>query len=50
MSLNIDQAIADMRKELKDLEEAIVRQEPPRDPRTRAMVEAKIAALRVRSL
>jgi len=35
-----------MRKELKDLEEAIVRQDSPTDPRTRTLAEAKIAALR----
>jgi hypothetical protein len=45
MSRNIDQEIADMRQELKDLEAAIARQDPPLAPHTRAIAEAKIAAL-----
>jgi phage shock protein A len=43
MSRNIDQEIADMQQELKDLEEAIAQQDAPLDPRTRAVAEAKIA-------
>ena len=46
MSRNIDQEIADMRQEIKDLEEAIARQDPPLGPRTRSIAEAKIATLR----
>ena len=46
MSRNIDQEIADMHQELKDLEGAIARQDPPLDPRTRGIAEAKIATLR----
>jgi hypothetical protein len=42
----IDQEIAEIRQEIKDLEKAIARQDPPLGPRTRAMAEAKIAALR----
>ena len=45
MPRNIDQEIADMRQELKDLEKAIARQDPPLAPRTRAVAEAKIATL-----
>jgi hypothetical protein len=45
MSRNIDQEIADMRQELKDLEAAIARQDPPLAPHTRSIAEAKIAAL-----
>jgi len=45
MSRNSDQEIADMRQELKDLEEAIARQDAPLGPRTRAIAEAKIATL-----
>ena len=41
----IDHEIADIRQEIKDLEKAIARQDPPLGPR-RAMAEAKIAALR----
>jgi len=46
MSRNVDQEIADMRQELKDLEEAIARQDAPLGPRTRAIAEAKIVTLR----
>jgi hypothetical protein len=46
MSRNIDQEIADMREEIKDLEKAIARQDPPLAPNTRAIAEAKIATLR----
>jgi hypothetical protein len=46
MSRNIDQEIADMRQELRDLEEAIARQDPPLAPHTRAIAEGKIATIR----
>jgi hypothetical protein len=46
MSRNIDQEIANMRQELKDLEEAIARKDAPLGPRTMAIAEAKIATLR----
>ena len=46
MSRNVDQEIADMLQELKDLEEAIARQDAPLGPRTRAIAEAKIVTLR----
>jgi hypothetical protein len=42
---HVDQELADMRQELKDLEKAIARQDPPLAPHTRAVAEAKIAAL-----
>jgi hypothetical protein len=42
----MDQEIAEMRQEVKDLEEAIEWQDPPLDPRTRGIAEAKIATLR----
>ena len=45
MSRNIDQEIADMRREIQDLEKAIARQDPPLAPYTRAIAEAKIATL-----
>jgi hypothetical protein len=45
MSRNIDQEIAAMREEIKDLEKAIARQDPPLAPSTRAIAEAKIATL-----
>ena len=45
MSRNIDQEIADMRQELKDLEEAIARKDAPLGPRTMAIAEAKIVTL-----
>ena len=45
MSRNIDQEIAAMRQEIKDLEKAIARQDPPLAPSTRAVAEAKIATL-----
>jgi hypothetical protein len=45
MSRNIDQEIADMREEIKDLEKAIARQDPPLAPTTRATAEAKITKL-----
>jgi hypothetical protein len=45
MSQNIDQEIADMRVEIKDLEKAIARQDPPLAPNIRAIAEAKIATL-----
>jgi hypothetical protein len=45
MSPNIDQEIAGMRQELKDLEEALMRQDPPLAPHIRAIAETKIATL-----
>ena len=45
MSRNADQEIAAMRQEIKDLEKAIARQDPPLAPSTRAVAEAKIATL-----
>lgn len=45
MTRNNDEGIADMRQELKDLEEAIARQDPPLALHTRAIAEAKIATL-----
>jgi hypothetical protein len=45
MSRNIDQEIAAMREEIKDLEKTIARQDPPLAPNTRAIAEAKIARL-----
>jgi len=39
----MDEEIAGRRRELKDLEEAISRSDPPHAPRTRAIAEAKIA-------
>ena len=45
MSGNINQEIAAMREEIKDLEKAIARQDPPLAPNTRAIAEAKIATL-----
>jgi hypothetical protein len=45
MSRNIDLEIADVRRELMDLEEAIARQDPSLAPHTRAIAEAKIATL-----
>jgi hypothetical protein len=45
MSRNIDQEIAAMREEIRDLEKAIARQDPPLAPNIRAIAEAKIATL-----
>ena len=45
MSRKMDEEIAGWRQELKDLEQAIAREDPPLDPRTRAIAEAKIATL-----
>jgi len=45
MSQSIDQEIAALREEIKDLERAIARQDPPLAPKTRAIAEAKIATL-----
>jgi len=45
MSGTINQEIAAMREEIKDLEKAIARQDPPLAPNTRAIAEAKIATL-----
>lgn len=45
MSSNPDQEIASIRQELKDLEEALTRQDPPLAPNIRAIAEAKIAKL-----
>jgi hypothetical protein len=45
MSRNVDQEIAAMREEIKDLQKAIARQDPPLAPYTRAIAEAKIATL-----
>jgi len=41
MSRNIDQEIAAMREEIRDLEKAIARQDPPLAPNIRAIAEAK---------
>jgi len=46
LSRNIDQEIADMRQEIKDLEKAIAQRNPPLHPRARATADAKIAKLR----
>jgi len=43
MSGNADQEIVAMRQEIKDLEKAIERQDPPLAPSTMAVAEAKIA-------
>jgi len=45
MSRNMDEEIAGWRQELKDLEEAVPRKDPPLAPRTRAIAEAQIATL-----
>jgi hypothetical protein len=45
MSRNIDQEIAALREEIRDLEKAIARQDPPLAPNIRAIAEAKIATL-----
>jgi hypothetical protein len=38
--------IAGLRQELKDLEEALEREDPPLHPRTKDIAQAKIAKLR----
>ena len=45
MSRNTDEEVAGWRRELKDLEEAILWEDPPLAPRARAIAEAKIATL-----
>ena len=45
MSRNVNEEIAGWRQELKDLEEAILWEDPPLAPRARAIAEAKIATL-----
>jgi hypothetical protein len=45
MSPNVAQEIAGMRQELKDLQEALTRQDPPLAPHIRAIAVAKIATL-----
>jgi rubrerythrin len=46
MPRNIEQEIADWRQELRDLEEALARQDQPLAPRTKAIAEAKVVTLR----
>jgi hypothetical protein len=41
----MDEKIAAWRRELKDLEKAVPRKDPPLAPRTRAIAEAQIATL-----
>ena len=45
MSRNTDEEVAGWRRELKDLEEATLWDDPPLAPRSRAIAEAKIATL-----
>jgi hypothetical protein len=45
VSRSIDQEITAMRQEIKDLEKAIARQDPPLTSYTRAIAEAKIGRL-----
>jgi hypothetical protein len=46
MPRNIEQEIADWRQELRDLEDALARQDRPLAPRTEAIAEAKVVTLR----
>ena len=46
MPRNIEQEIADWRQELRDLEEALARQDQPLAPRTKAIAQAKVVTLR----
>jgi len=46
MPRNIEQEIAEWRQELRDLEEALARQDQPLAPGTKAIAEAKVVTLR----